>query len=644
MSQGQVVRVVPMRVRNGCIALLMLVCATAESQVNSWNSLTSGNWEDLSWSLGGRPALSQSIMITNTGSKAVGISTITTSSYPATQTITNLTVSAPAGFNNTLLLNYSGTGIPLHVLNTCTIGANGALANMHGGLNLELSAPFATSCSIIGTVSQQGGAWNALSSIVALAGGSVDMQGDCTFRQFELQTGTFNQGSGTTIMTNLNIATGTYNLSNGFFRGTISISPSSSGGQFNQYGGTNYGPSLSIMNGTCRFYGGSLAGVIAVGQAAGSFAHFQQTSGLLNATYMNVGGFTSARGDYAFTNGTISSGYLEINSGNFTQAGGVHAITNQIHLNGFLDTYDGSQNRFCNYTLLGGLVSCADISMGDLSHFSQSGGTNNVSDQLSVYHSTFTLTGGTLNTTNTALGPLTHLGDGTPFNAFFVQSGGVHHVSNLLSNRGDYTISGGTLIAKDIVQQLTMTISNGPVAPFISNPGLFSSFGMLTLKNTSQQLGTLVLAGDSTFDFASGASVLKFLDSGSAAWSGSSILTITNWSGLPGGGGTDQLKFGNSASGLSSAQLAQIRFINPAGFAAGTYFAKILSTGEVVPSVNPILVWHLTQQVYVLTWPPSYFLQTATSVQGPYLDVLNATSPYTNNTPKDPRRFWRLRR
>src|SRR5437868_5717335 len=100
----------------GCIALLLLVCSTAFSQVNSWTNLTSANWEDLRWSLNIRPSTNQSIFITNTGSKAVGISTTTTSTFPGSQTISNLTISAPLGFANTLLLNFSGTGIPLRVL------------------------------------------------------------------------------------------------------------------------------------------------------------------------------------------------------------------------------------------------------------------------------------------------------------------------------------------------------------------------------------------------------------------------------------------------------------------------------------------------------------------------------------------------
>ncbi|MEM6885937.1 MAG: hypothetical protein AAF571_12995, partial [Verrucomicrobiota bacterium] len=41
--------------------------------------------------------------------------------------------------------------------------------------------------------------------------------------------------------------------------------------------------------------------------------------------------------------------------------------------------------------------------------------------------------------------------------------------------------------------------------------------------------------------------------------------------------------FGNSASGLTAAQVGQIQFLNPAGLAPGIYDAKILSSGEVVP-------------------------------------------------------------
>lgn len=44
-----------------------------------------------------------------------------------------------------------------------------------------------------------------------------------------------------------------------------------------------------------------------------------------------------------------------------------------------------------------------------------------------------------------------------------------------------------------------------------------------------------------------------------------------------------------------------------------------------------------------LTWPNSGMLQTATNVNGPYVDIPWAQSPFINNLPATPERYFRLR-
>jgi hypothetical protein len=51
--------------------------------------------------------------------------------------------------------------------------------------------------------------------------------------------------------------------------------------------------------------------------------------------------------------------------------------------------------------------------------------------------------------------------------------------------------------------------------------------------------------------------------------------------------GTDQLIFGTTSSGLTASQIAEIQFLNPGGFSAGTYGAMILANGEIVPVPEP---------------------------------------------------------
>ena len=76
------------------------------------------------------------------------------------------------------------------------------------------------------------------------------------------------------------------------------------------------------------------------------------------------------------------------------------------------------------------------------------------------------------------------------------------------------------------------------------------------------------------------------------------VLTITNWNGSVTGGGAEQVVFGSSSSGLSAGQVIQVRFANPAGFPTGSYYATILSTGEVVPQPGaPVITAQPTDAV-----------------------------------------------
>lgn len=112
--------------------------------------------------------------------------------------------------------------------------------------------------------------------------------------------------------------------------------------------------------------------------------------------------------------------------------------------------------------------------------------------------------------------------------------------------------------------------------------------GTLATGGFSDTVGTLTLTANSTIDLGSGASILNFANSAATSWTGGASLSITNWSGIPvTGGGTDQVFFGSSAAGLTSSQLSQIFFINPAGLNPGTYAATILQSGEIVPVPEP---------------------------------------------------------
>ena len=114
------------------------------------------------------------------------------------------------------------------------------------------------------------------------------------------------------------------------------------------------------------------------------------------------------------------------------------------------------------------------------------------------------------------------------------------------------------------------------------------------------------------------------------------ILYITNWHGSAVGGGDTQLFFGSNASGLTSQQLARIKF----NLSGGLSPARILATGEVVP--QQVLTFSRSGNTLTLTWGPGWTLQSSSNVAGPYQDVPGAASPYSAAM-SNPSRFFRLR-
>src|SRR6266566_1665072 len=105
-----------MRVRGalsgGVVLPLLLSVITVSGQagsMNSWKKSSSGNWDDSSgWSLGVLPSGSESVLITNSGWKAVAINPSTPINFQDSMTVGSLTIRGAWDTVNTLLLNYVG--------------------------------------------------------------------------------------------------------------------------------------------------------------------------------------------------------------------------------------------------------------------------------------------------------------------------------------------------------------------------------------------------------------------------------------------------------------------------------------------------------------------------------------------------------
>jgi hypothetical protein len=147
---------------------------------------------------------------------------------------------------------------------------------------------------------------------------------------------------------------------------------------------------------------------------------------------------------------------------------------------------------------------------------------------------------------------------------------------------GPYTLTkagGGTMNLNHSLTVGTLSLTGGATVLgaddlLDDSMNLIGSGANLNLNGYSDELATLnVGAGDLAINFgaAVGANSISFAGSSSETW-GAGILLVQNFE-----AGTDTLRFGTSASGLSPAQLAKIQF------GAGPAGAQINSLGYVTP-------------------------------------------------------------
>jgi hypothetical protein len=530
--------------------------------VNSWISQTGGNWDDaLSWSLGVPPGSSQSVMITNPYWKAVTIDSSTVSSAPQSLAVNSLTITSVSPTNgsyttkNTLLLNYAGAGNPLVI---------GVDTNTPGSLLVDSNSTMAMFSS--GLIVN-----NALVATNSRLG------------EFEVD-GNFIQSDNSEVVAGFLDLNGTYNLTNGeLFVGTQFIN-----GAFNQQGGsTNTGSVLVTTNGNYQLFDGAVKGDIALNAGV-----FQQWGGTVSAQltlrqppaggrYELMGGtllpgnldlgaawtlelFDAGAGGIEQSGGTNKPGSLTIGVGYYSLSNGVLAASTMMLTT---NTWVGGL-RAGEFDQYGGYVTNGGLTM--------IGGTNEERGQIIHATANYTLFGGTLE---------------TPFITMNLGNFGLRNATNrvgtLSMDNSIYAMDSGLLV----VDQLQL--SNG--SQFWHRGGAVAGIKNIALANgswseqtTGAQLGQLrLLSGtNSGAGFLSGPSVLQFADSSSVPWASDGLLTIFDWSGSLTGGGSQQILFGTSASGLTAQQLSQVQFRNPTGLPTGTYAARILSTGEVVPDPN----------------------------------------------------------
>ena len=414
---------------------------------------------------------------------------------------------------------------------------------------------------------------------------------------------------------------------------------------------------LLVMNGTVTFTGGQLnftgagayfSNYVAAGHTAifntpfgggGSPDKWGPGTAVYNGANTCTGYFTHNEGTLALGNNTALS-TVRLDVGDTT---GTKVVT--------LQSADATAHTLANYLSL----LAVNLNIGAGGNLTFTGPINmnantSAARAIAVNNSTTTFSGVLTNTCG-----LTKTGPGT-----LVLSGVSANTYGSASVNGNTTVSGGTLkLSKSAGEAavpngsvilnaggtLLLGAANqvGDAVPMTLSGGAFQTAGF------SEQLGTLKVTANSVIDLGAGSSVLRFAASSSTAWTAGTTLTVTNWNGSITGGGPEQVLFGSNNSGLSAAQVSQVRFANPPGFPAGSYAAAILSSGEVVPVTPPTLCGAARagngqfqfSLVGVLGCP--YDVLTSTDLSN-WTVLQTIPSPFTftdTNTSAFPHRFYR---
>jgi hypothetical protein len=568
------------------IAMVVLLNSwiTAFAQTNSWTNSVSGNWQDAYWSLG-LPTTNQDVSLTNAGSKTLSIGPATAQNFPETLTLNSLTISSPDNSYNTLLMNFAGTNTPLAV-QSITVASNSEMRMLSSAL--LLNGPNSVGMQVGGRIEQDDSLVVGRQVNVGYIGPGIYNLNSGFFAVSNLWVGgdfagVFNQNGGTNNSAIVALeAGGTYNLSDGDFSALVYFDNDANRPVFHQTGGRINRP-LSIFQGTYLFDGGINSGIVApIDNGVGAVG---------DALVVQSGGtnFALDLGSYGTGNYVLSNGYSCLSNLNiglrstFHQFGGTQILTNGLILaSSYADVRHEQSFAGGTYWLSGGTFTTPWMMVNYYYH--QDGGTNLVAGDinLSGYYISpaLELDGGVLSAQNlNAQGPR------------IIQNGGLIVITNQLTIQGggqDYwylptlEVNGGQLVVSNIL------ISEA-IATFA--PGTLSQSGTLTLRGSilvtsagSHQFGSLLSVGSFLVLPSNAGCTIRFGDSSEMPTGGA--LTITNWSGSLYGGGQHRIIFGTNAAALTSGQLDTFKFQDPAGLAPGTYPARILATGEIVPDTG----------------------------------------------------------
>ena len=263
------------------------------------------------------------------------------------------------------------------------------------------------------------------------------------------------------------------------------------GGSFVQgSGGTLSGSNFENDSAIFELYGGSLS----LSGDLAPFAGMKQFGGEVNASAVSGN-------SYSLSNGTLTTGVLGV--GNFFQSDGRVTVNGPVFpLEGQLSDY--GPLLFAMYELQGGFLSCESLNVAVASYFEQTGGTNNVAGNLTLYEAAgYQISGGLLTASNIALEA-----NYEDLAAGVSQTGGTVWVTNALTC-GDpsiggetaiYTLEGGTLVAPTIIVGDSASVRMYPGTVVGNSTSFVLAGGTIGLSNTTQRLAPALLTGYSTIN------------------------------------------------------------------------------------------------------------------------------------------------
>jgi fibronectin-binding autotransporter adhesin len=446
-----------------------------------------------------------------------------------------------------------------------TLTNNSRANSWAGGIVLEANATIGSNANTLtvgSVISQSGGTYGITKTgagTVALAGlntfsGVVTISGG-TLAVGSLAAGGSNSplGAASAASSNIILDGGVlaFHSSDGFNRGmtlaTGKTSGLSSTGTFRIDGVLVGGGNLS-KTGT---------GTVALTNAGNTYTGMTNVNAGILSIRKGLGtGGNSTLGTSAGTaDGTVinTGGTLQFDPGNSTGGAGVSiTVTEFLTLNG---------GTLRSQTLANTVSSAVSLTANS-TVAAATGASLNVAAAI-------TQSGGSFGLNKTDAGTVIISSTGNNFTGTTTVTAGTLSVTGEINSSTEIRINGGTFSAgaAGVVGDTTAVNMTGGVLQF---NGFAEILGVLAVSGNTQ----LALAGANP-------NTITFADSSAANWTGGTV-SITDWNGSAAGGGAEQLLFGGGA--LTPTQIAAITFLNPAGFDAGTYSAKLIA-GELVPGV-----------------------------------------------------------